>query len=863
MPVYENMLIRGRSPRLRRSQQTQAPYSTGQTGDRLSDNPTKTALSGAQAVNQGRKAYWQYVSHAGEGLQSLSHAGANVYLDYSRSKAQELATQHMATLNSLTSGERGLLTRRGEESFNIAGEFDDAANNLRKEAQASLNPLSIRLYDLHMAPFRSNETIRLQRHSGKQFEVFQDRNDTADMENSLEMARQNYQDPEAQKQWLGKAVNTNTTMLTRQGFSQEAIDVANKALLSGAYNTMHEYAWSLKDAEGASKILDEGSGKGAYVVRPHPSLPQGVEITIDRIAKEEGMDPQLIRAIVYHESRGNPNAVSPAGAGGQMQLMPETAKEMGVTNVFDSEQNIRGGIRYLKKLLKAFGGDMHLAIAAYNGGPGRIKKWLANGADPAKLPKETRQYVENILGSRPNKESLLLSKDENAMRKREEMGLRQQKSAASSALRNDMADFENDAMQGRDLSGYREYTESEFTDAFGQDQGKREWLKYTEVRQANGYLRGMGDMTNTEIANWISSNRPEPGKGSRIKDGVYRQVASAMQAELVARAEDPTAYIVTRDRDVGLAREKMLTQLTPQAVQEYVRALDTAARSRQMPLTWLLSKNDTYALADTVVRANNQVEALSDLQQNLGEYSRVIMQQLSASGALPPGLQNTTLINDKALAQKTWDAQRNPTFRKDIALILKAKGINESNLDAAIGEALTSLTDTLQTDIGAARSLFETAQTMARVLILEQNYSAESAARTAANKLAENYELEGSLRIPRGTAPSLVKAGAEWEKTKIVEEEALDENLLLQYGAISTHGSRSVQQEQARDVARQARWHTNRDETGAVLMLHGMPLRDKNGQIIERSWEELSRAGASRKRIAEETYELGNYVHLY
>jgi len=119
-------------------------------------------------------------------------------------------------------------------------------------------------------------------------------------------------------------------------------------------------------------------------------------------AEKYSVDENLIKAVIKAESGFNPNAVSPASAQGLMQLMPATAAGLGVTNSFDPEQNIEGGVKYLKGLMDRFGGNVKLALAAYNCGPGRVERLkLTNLNDPAqlaKLPKETQNYVTKICG---------------------------------------------------------------------------------------------------------------------------------------------------------------------------------------------------------------------------------------------------------------------------------------------------------------------------------------------------------------------------------------------------------------------------------------------------------------------------------
>jgi len=118
---------------------------------------------------------------------------------------------------------------------------------------------------------------------------------------------------------------------------------------------------------------------------------QQIEKLIDGVAEEVGLAPELIRSVVSTESNFSPDAVSSVGAQGLMQLMPETARELEVTDSFDPQQNLLGGSRYLKQLLNKYEGDLDHALAAYNWGQGNVdRKGLGQ------MPQETRDYLVKV-----------------------------------------------------------------------------------------------------------------------------------------------------------------------------------------------------------------------------------------------------------------------------------------------------------------------------------------------------------------------------------------------------------------------------------------------------------------------------------
>ena len=124
---------------------------------------------------------------------------------------------------------------------------------------------------------------------------------------------------------------------------------------------------------------------------PAPKRIENLDDIVVEAARQTKLDPELIFAVIETESAGNASAVSPKGALGLMQLMPDTAREVGVLDPLNPFENVLGGARYLSRMLQRFGGDLELALAAYNAGPTAVEKH--GGVPPYR---ETREYVQKV-----------------------------------------------------------------------------------------------------------------------------------------------------------------------------------------------------------------------------------------------------------------------------------------------------------------------------------------------------------------------------------------------------------------------------------------------------------------------------------
>lgn len=137
------------------------------------------------------------------------------------------------------------------------------------------------------------------------------------------------------------------------------------------------------------------TGNKALMPLPKDRVKSSYDDLIVDSANRHGVDPDFVRALTNQESTFKPNATSPKGASGLMQLMPDTARTLGVKDIYDPKQNIEGGTKYLRQQLDKFGGDVDLALAAYNAGPGAVEKY-GNKIPPYR---ETQDYVKKIRGN--------------------------------------------------------------------------------------------------------------------------------------------------------------------------------------------------------------------------------------------------------------------------------------------------------------------------------------------------------------------------------------------------------------------------------------------------------------------------------
>jgi hypothetical protein len=214
------------------------------------------------------------------------------------------------------------------------------------------------------------------------------------------------------------AVDIPTNPLMYPYLSEKTVDITDEELIDGSlsahipanpFNEPFEPLVLDPPADSYPICNTAGLNVQADTIATLPEVRQAVEIDtkvpatkkrkaedvftpiILKAANHYEVDPAIIKAIIMAESSYNPKAVSKSGAIGLMQLMPTTARALGVDDIFNPEQNINAGVRYFKQMLKRFDGDTALALAAYNAGSAKVRKY--NGIPPYKA---TKSYIKKV-----------------------------------------------------------------------------------------------------------------------------------------------------------------------------------------------------------------------------------------------------------------------------------------------------------------------------------------------------------------------------------------------------------------------------------------------------------------------------------
>lgn len=455
--VYGNMMAiprNGRGGALPEYQGGNQVYTPGSgVSARLSDSAAGISRQTAAQTGQGLRDLARGIDHLG--------AMAGQFVEFEDRRARAEAQAAYAQFQDEMTAERGRLSRlHGADAVGVGGKPDvvQQSHDWRQKTQAALSDglksERARNYFNQLASSAgTNFSAWAGQHRERELGRYEDVTFDAALSSEMQSVASNPTDTDAAFQSLGRIRALIRQRGMRQGWSPEVeqeqfrkatdniimnsvqtklaegdvatagqlmatwggqLSAQGKARLQSAYDSgvyrQFNAFLGAGDYESAERVLRMGvggTGKGTLAPLGSPenlsvvntgNMPGPTKQAIINEATAQNVPPELALAVAMTESDGNHGiSDSKAGAQGLFQLMPGTAKELGV-NARDMAQNIRGGVSYLKKMLDKYGGNYELALAAYNWGPGNVDKWLASGRGVSgqDMPAETRAYARTV-----------------------------------------------------------------------------------------------------------------------------------------------------------------------------------------------------------------------------------------------------------------------------------------------------------------------------------------------------------------------------------------------------------------------------------------------------------------------------------
>jgi hypothetical protein len=587
------------------------------------------------------------------------------------------------------------------------------------------------------------------------------------------------------------------------------------------------------------------------------------------------------KALIQQESGGRQSAVSPKGAVGVAQVMPDTAPEAArLAGLPFDEQRYRNdaaynealGRAYFEKQLSDFGGDYAKALAAYNGGPGRLRKALADagpGGDwLSKMPAETRNYVAAITkaagpgdpspaaeeppSGRLSATAAQLDPDAvRTLRGNAETRVAQQSSLARAEgvrLVGDlMAAHKDGRIEAAPLG--MDY----FDQTFGAN-GARAYAEYRQSREMGRDIASFRAAPAQEIQAAVAAATPEVGQGYAAADARQQTMRQAAVAVLRQREADPVTYAAATSPAVQRLTQQVAQAQDPQERKRANERLVEASLAEQQRLGIQAPRILSPAIADRwqaqamkAARPEDSANLIAALQMEYGDYFSRVFSELAREGKLSGEL----LIIPNLPAQAAREAVSRLARVKDADLAASVPSDQQRAVKDRAQEAVVDLVRTVPFMGEQAVGMVSSYEQMIRKMAYEQvgqGSSPDEAVERARKMLLGHYEFRDTLRIPRGVDYRSVRSGLKDVLGAALSDIDVPPDLA---GARAPDQARKAFTEIVRS---RPLWHTADDDSGVRLFVVRddgvkMPVT-KGGRPLMFTWEQLQ---AAQQQAAQQT----------
>ena len=377
-------------------------------------------------------------------------------------------------------------------------------------------------------------------------------------------------------------------------------------------------------------------------------------------------------------------------------------------------------------------------------------------------------------------------------------------------------------------------TRAEVLAAYGAEEGEKVWQRVEAGRRFGADVRALGSMTPEGQRQFLQQRRPVPGDAATAGER-HALLEKAVRQDNALRRTDPGAYLVMHDADVSAALEALGKEPTPDNARAYARAVRAGMEARGMAFdagTPLLPKSRADALADTIRQSEDPAGQLAALQSTFGTEWPAVQRQIVQGGRLPAAMCVMAGGMEAEDGRLLMDSYRDKDF---LGHAEAALGVRETDVRASVRRSLDDLLSTVraQGDLSLGAALMDSATRLA-LSYMQRGDDLQSAAGRAARAVGSGrYAYRDGYRVPLRHDADRISRGAR----RALWSVAAGDTLAMPQGL-----SRA---DLAATVRRDGTWVTLPDESGLQLFVLGRPVRDREGEPVVKTWDELAATGSS------------------